>query len=102
MDNDKTYFSEQEYFDECYLNNVKKLLKRAQSFIKGLDKETSINVLIRIEDMQAVVDYCEELGIMNKVTLRDIADKDKVLEEGEKSNDVILLEDALGNQHNNV
>ena len=88
--------SETEIFNDVYLSNVKKVLKKGQSYIKSLSKENSVHVIIRIEDMKELINYCNELGIMDKIVLRDIEDKDRIIEtEINNNNDAFILEDVV-------
>lgn len=87
--------NKQEILDGTYLENVKTILKEAAPFIRELDDGGSVHVLIKIEDMQAIVDHCEELGIMHKVVLRDVSDKDSILKNEVSNKDAVLLEDSL-------
>jgi len=40
-----------------------------------------LHILIRIEDMQEITDYCKGLGIMDKIILHDESDKDRIISE---------------------
>ena len=65
-------------FGKDCIHNIKMLLKEAAPLLDEFERD-KINVLVPIEDMQEIYDYCKNLGIADIVSLHDIEDKERVL-----------------------
>jgi len=66
-----------EIFSENYVENLKKILSGSIDLIETMrevDYE-GLHILMKIEDMQEIADYCNEIGIMDKIILHDETDK---------------------------
>jgi len=66
-----------ELFSDNYVENLKKVISNSLDLIEAMRESDyeGLNILMRIEDMQEIVDYCNELGIMDKIILHDDTDK---------------------------
>jgi hypothetical protein len=79
-------------FGEDYIKNLKEMLQDAVHLVKSFEGDEGIHVVITIEKMQEISDYCKNLGISDKVFFHDIEDKDKFLEAAKKQKGFFIME----------
>ena len=86
----QTGVGEKDTFTGDYLTDLKKILKKSVNLcdsIRGTDIK-GIHIALAIEDMQEIVDYCNELDIMDVIILHDETDKKYLKDSG-----IVLVND---------
>ncbi len=72
----------EEVFDGDYINNLKLLLNRLkESDFKDITKANRIHIMVVIERMKEVSDYCKDLGIEDRIVLHDVEDIQDYMED---------------------